>query len=63
MNFLAEAKLFVTFLTMGFPKKSPLQVGTPITISIFIGSMVSLPDLVGIKSAFCNTTYLYCSPL
>ena len=61
--FFADAKLLVIFLTIGFPKKSPLPVGTPITISIFIGSIVSFPDFVGIKSAFCKTTYLYCSPL
>ena len=56
--FLAEEKVFVTLLIIGFPKKSPLPVGTPTTISITIGSIVNFPDRVGMSRAFLRTTYL-----
>ena len=58
MFLFADENALVTFLVIGFPKKSPLPVGTPIKMSIFIGSINSFPDLVGINNALFSTTYL-----
>ena len=55
--FLVDENDLVRFRVIGFPKKSPRPVGTPINTSIVIGSMTNFPDLVGINKAFFSTTY------
>ena len=50
--FLVEANSRLIFFVIAFPKKSARPEGTPITISILIGSIESFPVFVGIRSAF-----------